>query len=876
MSSSAAAMFLSFAGPFAATLLLAPLLLAGAARARGAGQLSDIRTSSWRSTRARPHIRTQQGLALLGGLGLAMLISGHADLLSLHPTPLAVLIALAWTVVLPVAVASLPSAHMLNVYVVATTGLCLMVLGSVTGQQQVALVAAGAAGAIAGFIPIRFANPAVRPDDAVTLSLGLVLTLSSLRLDATALGPRLSVGLSLVVLAGAAAVGYRRHREALGRHLAARLSAAVVLIKPALLWTRTPYGLVVVSLLWTVALAISMNLLLETAQSATIPANLQEPTDPTSILFALSAFVLWFLIAGLLALTGRLWITTAVTVSLVGALAAAHQEKYNLRLEPLFPTEWGTAIQVPFLVEMVGGRALAWAATGIIVALGCAALLGRWLSRWYALPRGLDQRFARRLLVARGGATVAAAAALAYAANFNEPDNLLRKAFTASGAEWVPWHQAENYGRNGFIAGTLYNMPVPAMEAPDAYDESTMAALTAKYAAEADAVNVGRAADALKDVNVVVVLSETFADPLRMKGVQFATDPIPYTRELMRRTASGNMLTSAYGGGTANVEFEALTGMSVAQFQPQMHTPFQMLVPRQSDFPSAASIFKEEGHSSVAIHAYTTALYRRADVYPALGFDKAIFDDDMQHQARVERNPFISDQALYDEVLHHLQATAQPLFINAVSMQNHGPYRDRHDEPIEATGNLPASALAEASQYARGLRHSDEALRRFIKQVDDMDEDTIVLFYGDHLASFWPEPVRQATGARLLHETPFFVYSNYKQHTGGTYGTLSPIYFTNLILEEADAQLSPYHVLLRRLAQNLPGISRRILIGPDDMLIREDQLSPAAREVLRDYRLALYDLTVGEGYAREELFRMSSSATPSRALRPAEYQRSPG
>jgi hypothetical protein len=127
---------------------------------------------------------------------------------------------------------------------------------------------------------------------------------------------------------------------------------------------------------------------------------------------------------------------------------------------------------------------------------------------------------------------------------------------------------------------------------------------------------------------------------------------------------------------------------------------------------------------------------------------------------------------------------------------------------------------------------------------------------------FWPESVREETGTRLMHETPFFVYSNFGTSPCGSYGTLSQLYFANLALEEVKAPLSPYHSLLRRMAKHLPGISKKVLIGANNEPVAEDSLSPKARKTLRDYRLVQYDLTLGEGFIRDELFRTDAEREP--------------
>jgi phosphoglycerol transferase MdoB-like AlkP superfamily enzyme len=882
MNTAQVAMVGALAGLFIATLLLAPLVAGGGER-RGAeaAQVESVAPPGMAAHTRLIGLLSSPVLAAV--LGLVFFASGQATLTAALPTPVAMVVTVAWLALIPASLVSLTPERTVNVSVLTAAGLCLMVLASITGDLVVAVVAAGTAGIAGGFIPHYFSSPRIRVTQPLLLLLGASLAVGTLHIDPSALPTLLSVGLPLALVGGAVAhlsVAWLASLEgpASGEPWSAwraaapqlrsaaiqtLLSAAAGRARAALQWTRKPVALVAICLVWTLGLAIILNLILERSQSAVDATSLQDRGEATLPLFVLGTLVIWLVVLGMLALVGRLWLTTAAAAAVGALVAVTHQEKLSLRLEPLFPSELGMIVHLPFLVEMVGLDVVGWGVAAVVAVLLAATLVGRWLSRWYSLPEpAQNQSLARRLLVARGVLVLVAGGALFHATQFNESGNLIRKAYDRAGAEWIHWDQGVNYAHNGFVAGALYNMPVRAMEEPEGYSEDALAEVLIKYAARADELNTGRADGALDDVNVLFVLSETFSDPLRMGGVQFEEDPIPYTRELMKQTASGQMLTSAYGGGTANVEFEALTGLSVANFRPQMHIPFQMLVPHETDFPSVAHLLEKEGHTSVAMHAYSSALYRRADAYRVLGFDKTVFAEDMKHQARVERSPFISDRALYDEVLDHLEATQEPLLLNVVSMQNHGPFLDRHDKPIRSRGDLPSSVLAEASQYATGLRHSDDALQTFIEQLEELEERTVVVFYGDHLPGFWPESVRQKTGTRLMHETPFFVYSNFGTGSGGSYGTLSPVYFANLVLEEVKAPLSPYHSLLRRMAKHLPGISKKMLIDADNQPITEDNLSAKARETLHDYRLVQYDLTIGEGFIRDELFRVGAEREP--------------
>ena len=201
----------------------------------------------------------------------------------------------------------------------------------------------------------------------------------------------------------------------------------------------------------------------------------------------------------------------------------------------------------------------------------------------------------------------------------------------------------------------------------------------------------------------MLLLDESFSDPERLAGVHVAGDPIPFTRRLMATTMSGPMLALAVGGGTANVEFETLTGMSMALFPPQFRVPYQALVPSYSSFPSVVGWLRDRGHATVAIHPFSTEMYRRREVYRAFGIERFVHDTTMAERSRSGRHGYISDASAFHELERQLVGQAAPLLANVVTMQNHLPYTGRYADPLEVTGP-DGERLSDAGQHARASR----------------------------------------------------------------------------------------------------------------------------------------------------------------------------
>ena len=605
----------------------------------------------------------------------------------------------------------------------------------------------------------------------------------------------------------------------------------------------------------TALLALACNGALELSQLTQVqgyPWRFKTPWF--ALLFLVGSLVVWAVVGLVHAVVGRFWVTAVLVGSATGVVAFADVEKMRLRREPLLPSDWRFVGDPGFLLTMVGRQTLVALALGAVL-VGTAAVLAarRWRARRPASPARRPPGTGRSRLALRLVTFVLCLGFLHYVTDFNAPGNAARAAYDALGASWRSWSQERNYVGNGFVAGTLYNLHVPPMKPPAGYGPATMARIAARYTAAARAINASRSRPGLRGVNVVTVLSESFSDPSRLHGVHPADDPIPLTRALMRRTTSGSMLAQNVGGGTANMEFEALTGMSVSLFPAQLGVPYQMVVPRYAHFPSAVRWLEAEGHRAVAIHPFTTEMYRRREVYRSFGFDAFVHDTTMHDPVRIGHDAYISDRSAFGEALRNLRESRDPLYLNVVTMQNHMPYRGRYDDPLEVRGP-DGKPMSDIGQYARGLTYTDQALHGFLQGVRHLDEPTVVVFYGDHLPGVYPDSVFEDNTARAMHQPPFLVWGSFPGFRRQEPVT-SPIFFMDLALERADATVPPYYALLHRLRQHVAAMDGGMMFDAHGHRLRPRTLPAAARRALRDYRLVQYDLSFGKRYTEQAMFR---------------------
>ncbi len=605
---------------------------------------------------------------------------------------------------------------------------------------------------------------------------------------------------------------------------------------------------VAITALWAWLATVVLN-------ASTFPAPLEELSGralegPATLQ---SVLVVWVLVLLVVALIGRLWVSLGVVTALTALVGIVNATKIQYRNDPVFPSDVVFLGQPGFLFDMVSPTRVLLGALALAALIGVAALTGWLVAKVFPhLSRGLTRRGLWAMRISRAVVVLVCLGLLNLATDFNEPGNKWRGAFESTGLRWRYWDQKVNYQRNGFVPGLLYNMHVTAMATPKGYSKAAVEEVVQRYTARAAETNRGRTAT-LDETNVVIVLSESFTDPTWLSTVEFPRTPIPRTTALMADTVSGRMLAPGFGGGTANVEFELLTGQSLSQLKPQLATPYEQLVTRYDSYPSAVEWFKERGHQPIAVHPFSPRMYKRPDVYKAFGFEEFITKDEMSVKGR-GGGRFIDDESLFTETLQQIDDRSDPLLMHLISMQNHMPYGGQYDDPITPTGMSPKNNRL-AGQYARGLERTDEALADFLAELEKRPEPTAVIFYGDHLpAQVYPPDIEKREGLRTSHETPFLIWSSQKKLEHTELPTTSPTQFLPKLFNALEVPLPPYYALLDALAEKIPAMDAGMMIDADNERVRLKDLDAQAKQVLEDYRMVQYDLSIGERYSEQVMF----------------------
>lgn len=238
-----------------------------------------------------------------------------------------------------------------------------------------------------------------------------------------------------------------------------------------------------------------------------------------------------------------------------------------------------------------------------------------------------------------------------------------------------------------------------------------------------------------KEPTVIFLMSESFFDVTKL-GVDFKADPVPNFHALAEEFSSGEFISSAYCGGTGYVEMEVLTGLCSNLLKESDTLTSLKPASKYKKIPAITDIFKEYGYSTYFLHAYNSELYNREAIYNAFGFDKVLFEDSFSRWAR-RAGGYISDSAFADKIIDlYKKKGRKPLFLYAVSMQNHQPYlADKFGDikPTFEQGSLSDSAAAALSTYVKGVSDADKSLGKLVRYFKNRKEPVMIIFFGDHL-----------------------------------------------------------------------------------------------------------------------------------------------
>ncbi|WP_065454675.1 LTA synthase family protein, partial [Bifidobacterium longum] len=530
----------------------------------------------------------------------------------------------------------------------------------------------------------------------------------------------------------------------------------------------------------------------------------------------------------------RFWVATAVFAITMSVYAVANSIKIILRNEPILPSD------LSFLSSGNGGEITSFIPKSSQALVDGTITMLIWLTVICLILQFVDGRRCvipfhwwrpfRNVKTIIGNVTriIAAAMSITLLCSFTWTLSVPG----AWGYEWAKswgdapqlWNAEGDAANNGPIINFLRLTHPKIMDKPEGYSQETMEELAKKYSSEANQIN-GTRANNLTDNTVIMILSESFSDPTRVPGIALAEDPMPNIRALKETTTSGLMLSPGFGGGTANIEYQSLTGLDLALFDDSMQSMYQELVPHQKNPFAWNQIWNAEyGKSgSVAFHSYYKNMYLRDVNYKKFGFNKFYTLDSkpaITHQDRTDNSPYVNDAASYQNIIDQLNKEEHPQFLQLVTMQNHMPYDNwyfnNQFEQANVTENLNDYERGQINTYAKGVSITDQATIDFLNQLNAMDKPITVIFYGDHLPGSYQTAAADKNNTLALHQTDYFIWSNQASASAGVKldasntAYTSPNYFMEMAAEHMNAKVSPYLAFLTQTRTDIPALERLV------------------------------------------------------------------
>lgn len=397
------------------------------------------------------------------------------------------------------------------------------------------------------------------------------------------------------------------------------------------------------------------------------------------------------------------------------------------------------------------------------------------------------------------------------------------------------WRMEESARKQtGHLENFAVNIANLFPQEPEGYDIQQLNAVVEEIAQtyESKTPQANQAITEKQAPNILFVMNEGFTDPTRIIDLALNQTLMPGLDALRSdpKAHVGDMSVSIFGGGTACTEFEVISGVTMRNAQ-GITAPYLLYGNRQVS--SLAWQLTNIGYQTLGFHPQPGGNWYRSSAYPNFGFGRTIFTynnllvdsaGQMDGMNALE-NPvrmFPSDAFCYDVLMQGMSQSSEPLFALNVTMQNHGSYLDQmKNGQIKAMG-LPEDIAAQANTYLSALHNSDEALTAFLERLEQFEEPTVVVLFGDHWSLFDTSVLGQMglnTNDFLekhrgeYYATPYVVWSNCGYDFSAMPEKTSGCYLAAQVMEQLGLPLTQQQKFLLYWAEKFPQYSAYVAQG---------------------------------------------------------------
>ena len=385
----------------------------------------------------------------------------------------------------------------------------------------------------------------------------------------------------------------------------------------------------------------------------------------------------------------------------------------------------------------------------------------------------------------------------------------------------------KGYYDNGFLYGFGTSVVDRGMSKPFGYSEDAVAEVIAE--SEAGAGGEETTLNSTDGPNIIVVLLESVYDVSEVKFMETSQDPMPYLHYLEENYSTGHLTVPVVGAGTCNSEFEVLTGMSCTFFGPGEYP--QKTILKETDCESVAADLKSVGYSSHVVHNNGGNFYSRKNAFSMMGFDTFQSKEMLDITDYTPLGSWPTDDILIDSSIEAMASTEGSDFLYTITVECHGDYPKYQVEEDPAI-TVTCEGKDEGTNYAweyyvNRLYNEDDFVQKYVEALEEFDEPTILIMFGDHLPTMGLTDDEVETGD--LYQTKYFTWNNFG-------------------MEKEDKDLTSYQLVSEYLSR---------LGFHEGTMVSYNQTATAAgekagsTEYMEGLEMLQYDLLYGKRYAYE-------------------------
>lgn len=412
-------------------------------------------------------------------------------------------------------------------------------------------------------------------------------------------------------------------------------------------------------------------------------------------------------------------------------------------------------------------------------------------------------------------------------------------------AEYDGWSEEANYRKYGWLYTVCIQFHKLQIAEPADYSESRVKQLLEQ--AE-EGYNNALLDEKTVPKNLIVIMNESLADFSDFEGVNTNQEVLPYIHSLGKEdnVQKGFVSVHTIAGGTCNTEWEFLTGTNI-QMMENESWPYQMFYTNGKSAYTTEGItksLKEAGYRTIAMHPNEASNWNRDVVYPLMLFDEYL--DIADYEGYHKLRGYISDKGNYAKIVdYYEQHTGEPLFIFNITMQNHGGYLG--NEGIDNQINLLDYEDLEVENYLSSIHESDIAFEELLNYFSSVEENTMIVMFGDHFPQLADEFYRYAYGnieripgdKERMFVTPYIIWTNYEREYEEI-PVMSIHYLSTYVKQEMGMELTDYEKYQLDFMEQYPVVGKYGIADQKHHFTIYDELTGEQQKLLREFKAVQY------------------------------------